>query len=71
MEMEAANSLDFEKLVIYLSVLGLSCDFVVCGLSCPDIRDLSSPIRDQTSVPCVGRWALHHWSNKEVPSLDF
>ena len=35
MEMEAANSLDFEKLVIYLSVLGLVVTLWCAGLVAP------------------------------------
>ena len=28
--------------------------------------DLSSPIRDWTHVPCIGRWILYHWPTREV-----
>ena len=34
-----------------------------------DIRDLSSPTRDQTCVPCIGRWILNYWTTKEVPLI--
>ena len=27
----------------------------------------SSWIRDQTSVPCIGRWILNHWTTREDP----
>ena len=30
---------------------------------------LGSLTRDQTCVPCVGRWILNHWTTKEVPEL--
>ena len=46
---------------------------VVCVLSCAwGLWDLSSPIRDQTHVPYIGRWVLNYWATKEVPrySLD-
>ena len=26
----------------------------------------SSWIRDQTCVPCIGRWVLHHWTTRVV-----
>ena len=34
---------------------------VLCGK-----RDLSSPTRDQTHVPCISRWILNHWTTREV-----
>ena len=33
--------------------------------------DLSSPIRYQTSVPCIGRWILNHWTTMEVLTVIF
>ena len=32
---------------------------------------LSSPIKDQTHIPCIGRWILNHWTTREVPILIF
>ena len=29
--------------------------------------DLSSPPRDQTRTPCIGRQSLTHWTTREVP----
>ena len=31
--------------------------------------DLSSPTRDQTCVPCIGRQILNHWTAREVPNF--
>ena len=31
--------------------------------------DLSSPTRDRTHNPCIGRWSLDHWTTREVPEL--
>ena len=31
--------------------------------------DLSSPTRDQTCVPHITRWTLHHWTTREVPDF--
>ena len=31
--------------------------------------DLSSPNRDQTHIPCIGRQILNHWTTREVPSM--
>ena len=33
--------------------------------------DLSSLTRDQTHTPCIGRWSLNHWTDREVPHLLF
>ena len=30
------------------------------------VWDLSSPTRDRTRTPCIGRWSLHHWAAREV-----
>ena len=55
---------NFLKL-IYLAASGLNCStqgllIKVCGLSScgAGLWDLSSPIRDQTRVPCIARWFL-------------
>ena len=29
--------------------------------------DVSSPTRDQTHTPCIGRRSLNHWAAREVP----
>ena len=39
------------------------------GFWLQDIGDLSSPTRDPTHTPCIGRWSLHHWTTREVPLL--
>ena len=31
--------------------------------------DLSSPTRDQTHTPCIGKRSLNHWTAREVPAL--
>ena len=31
------------------------------------MRDLSSPIRDRTCIPCIGRGSLNYWTSREVP----
>ena len=41
---------------------------VVHGLPC-GMWDLSSPTRDQTRVPCIGRRIHYHWTNREVPGI--
>ena len=33
--------------------------------------DLSSPTRDGTRIPCIGRWILYHWTTREVPRNQF
>ena len=32
--------------------------------------DLGSLTRDQTPVPCIGRWILNHWTIHEVPTFN-
>ena len=32
---------------------------------------LSSPIRDRTHAPCIGRQALHHWTTRDVHPFLF
>ena len=32
--------------------------------------DLSSPARDQTLIPYIGRQILNHWTAREVPHFD-
>ena len=34
-------------------------------------RDLTSPPRDQTQVPCMARHVLNHWAPGEVPVSSF
>ena len=31
----------------------------------------SSWTRDQTPVPCIGRWILYHWTTREVLHFNF
>ena len=63
----------------FLAVLGLHCItqaslVVLDGLSSYNLRsqiplgvwDLSSPSRDQTHVPCIGRLILNQWATREV-----
>ena len=45
-----------------------------CGLQQLLYMDLVAPwhvesswIRDQTPVPCIGRWILNHWTTREAP----
>ena len=37
----------------------------------PGMWDLSSPTSDRTHTPCIGRWSLHNWTAREVPSSGF
>ena len=54
----------FIKKLIYLAVLGLSCGR--WALLPHSMWDLSSQTRDQTSLPCTGRWIFNHWTTREV-----
>ena len=33
--------------------------------------DLSSPTRDRTCIPCIGKQSLNHWTTSEVPPIWF
>ena len=33
--------------------------------------NLSSPTRDRTHVPCIGRRILYHWTTRQVPISSF
>ena len=35
-----------------------------------DMWDLSSPTRDRTWNPCIGRWSLNHWATRKVPGIS-
>ena len=35
------------------------------------LRDLSSPTRDWTCIPCIERWILNHWTTREVSELFY
>ena len=51
-----------------LGYMGLAV--VAQGLSCLQPVE-SSQIRDQTPVPCIGRWIFNHWTTREVLVLLF
>ena len=56
-----------------------SCGVYCCGARAPEwmgsvvvarrlsMWDLSSPTRDGTLTPCIGRWSLNHWITREFP----
>ena len=45
--------------------------YKVCGLSSCSMWDLSSLIRDQTYIPCIGTWILNHWDHPGSPQTTF
>ena len=49
-----------------MAVLGLSCG-MRAQLPC-SMWDLSSPTRNRTHVPCIGRWILNYWIIRDVSS---
>ena len=51
-----------------------ACGLSSCGVLAQlphSMCDLSSPTRDRTRVPCIGRWILNHWTTREIPQLPF
>ena len=45
------------------------CLFYVLGFSSWGMWDLSSPTRDWTATPFIGRQSLNHWTTREVPHI--
>ena len=43
--------------------------FYVLGFSPWGMWDLSSPTRDWTATPFIGRQSLNHWTTREVPHI--
>ena len=67
---------------LLLAALGLSCgagaracDLPTCGTwareLCHSLCDLSSPTRDWTHVPCIGRQILNHRTTREIPENPY
>ena len=78
---EGKEGVDFLFLILffkslYMAVLGLRCApqhrlfAALCRLGCSvAFGDLSSPISDQTHIPCIARQILNHWTSREVPLI--
>ena len=43
--------------------------FPICCTSAQWLQLMGSGARDQTRIPCIGRWVLNHWTTKKVPSF--
>ena len=54
------SSLQHTSSLVVIAAHRLSCP-ATCGISVPH------PTRNQTCVPCIGRWILNHWTTREVP----
>ena len=63
-----------------VQISSFACCVCVCGMwafsSCgtqvylpPSMWEFSTHPRDQTSVPCTGRWICSSWTTREVPCL--
>ena len=56
----------------FLNYLFNLLQYCLCFVFWPqDMWDFSSPTRDWTCIPCIGRWSLNHWSTKEIPTYFF
>ena len=58
----------FKVFIEFVTILLL---FYVLVFWSQGMWDLSSPTRDRTHTPCIGRQSLNHWTAREVPSLWF
>ena len=58
----------FNMFIEYVTLLLLFYVLVFC---LQGTCHLSSPIWDQTLIPCIGRWSLHHWTTREVSQISF
>ena len=66
----------FLKIFLMWTIFKVFIDFVtILLLFCvlffwpQGMWDLSSPTRDRTCTPCIGRWSLNHWTTREVPGV--
>ena len=53
----------FKVFIEFVTILLL---FYVLGFWPWGTWDLSSPTRNQTCTPCIGRWSLNHWTTRVV-----
>ena len=58
----------FKDFIAFVTILLL---FYVLVFWPQGMWDPSSPTRDRTRIPCIGRRSLNHWTSKEVPSVGF
>ena len=58
----------FKVFIEFVTILLL---FYVLVLWLRGMWNLSSPTRDQTCIPCIGRRSVHHWTTREVPVTWF
>ena len=56
----------FKDLIEFVTALFL---FYVLAFWLRGMWDLNSPARDQTPIPCIGRWSLNHWITRESHPL--
>ena len=54
----------FKVFIEFVTILLL---FYVLVFWSQGMWDLSSPIKDRTHTPCIGRRSLNHWTTREVP----
>ena len=67
---KAFDCVDHNKLWKILKEMGIP-DHLTCllrNLHAGQEATVSSQTRDQTQVPCIGRWILNHWTTRELPS---
>ena len=57
----------FSRQNIHLAPKSVPALVPVNFLAESDMRDLSSPTKDQTCAPCFGRQSLNHWTARKVP----
>ena len=58
------KTLQFFK--VYIELATILFLFYVLVFWSQDMWDLSSLIRDQTHIPCIGRWSLNHGTTRKV-----
>ena len=56
----------FKVVIEFVTILPL---FYVLALWPRGMWDLSSPTRDRTHTPCIGRRSLNHWATRKAPKL--
>ena len=62
---------DVDHFKVFIEFVTILLLFYVLGFWAHGMWDLSSPTRDRTRTPGIGRWSLNYWTAREVPVFSF
>ena len=60
-----------QLLLLQSTSFGAQAQYLCCLSLVAPRHMVSSQTRDQTCVPCTGRWILYHWTTREVSLSGF